>query len=181
MKRVKELTIAATAISFAFLLALPVFVVPTDAAAVLDAPDAARVEIGDAFVIDARGEGNSRDTSDISRILTKMHLEFEVSDRRERGVIFAITSGSFVANYTQFSLIDGLGAAGRPEEGRFNETVTFIFRLNLTGPEGEVIQIKIFGFVQRTENFGPVLFMRGLVILDGIEYVLSQLGRISRA
>ena len=181
LKRAKKKAIALAAMSFVFLLALPIFAVPTDAAAVLDYPDSARVEIGTAFYIDARGEGNSRESSEGSRVLTSMHLEFEVSARGERGVLFIITSGSFVANYTHYELTDGIGAAGRPQEGRFNKTIVFIFRFNMTGPNGEIIQAKVFGFVKRTQDYGPVLVMGGSAVLDGIDYAIRQLGRIHRA
>jgi hypothetical protein len=137
-----------------------------------------RVEVGDAFYIDAWGPGTSRDNVEDSRVLTEIHLEFELSMRGERGVVFTLTSGSFVANYSHYILIDGVGAAGRPGQGRFNGTITFVFRFNMTGTNGETVQITLLGGVKRTEDRGPILVMTGSIAMDGIDYRLWQLGRI---
>ncbi|UCE09161.1 MAG: hypothetical protein JSW61_09275 [Candidatus Thorarchaeota archaeon] len=180
MKPATKIAVIASSLTLLFLLSFSSFVVTTDAASVLENSERMKVEVGDAFYIDAWGAGSSRDNVEDSRVLTEIHLEFEVSMRGERGVVFNLISGSFVANYSHYILAEGVGAAGRPGQGRFNGTITFVFRFNLTGSLGETVQITLLGGVKRTENRGPVLVMAGSVALDGIDYRLWQMGRIHR-
>ena len=83
-------------------------------------------------------------------------------------------------NDTLFEFDEGLGIAGRPEEGRFNGTIVFGFRINVTGPNGEVAQLEFRGFVKRTQEHGPLLIMQGRLVLDNQVFVFRQIGRIHR-
>ncbi|MCK4566543.1 MAG: hypothetical protein KAU48_04460, partial [Candidatus Thorarchaeota archaeon] len=75
---------------------------------------------------------------------------------------------------------EGLGIAGRPEEGRFNGTIVFGFRINVTGPNGEEVQLEFRGFVKRTQERGPLLLMQGRLVLDDQVFVFRQIGLIHK-
>ncbi|MHA2212846.1 MAG: hypothetical protein ACW992_06775, partial [Candidatus Thorarchaeota archaeon] len=86
MKPATKIAVLVSSFSLLLLLSFSLFVVTTDAASVLENSERMRVEEGDAFYIDAWGTGRSRDNVEDSRVLTEIHLEFEVSMRGERGV-----------------------------------------------------------------------------------------------
>lgn len=162
------------------LVVIPLVVVPIDATSILENPESARVQVGDILQIDSRGRGAMHDGSDQARVLVKMHLEFQVASRLDRGVSFVVLQGYLVMNNSQYAVVDGRGAAGRTNRVRLNITISFVFRINMTGPDGEPLTLRILGGVKRTESHGPVLVMRSLAVIDGVEYVLWQLGRAHR-
>ena len=181
MKHARKALILTAAASISFLFVLPLLVTPTDAASVLETTNARGAEIGDAFYIDSRGGAIANDSDGNKiRALTKMHIEFTLTRRGLRGVIFEVTSGTFTMNYTQFSFSKGVGVAGRPTEGRFNGTVVFGFKFNMTDPDGRLAEVGLLGKVKRTEEHGPVLVMKGRINLDGLTYSFIQAGKIHR-
>ena len=180
MQHAKKITLATVATVLVGLFILSSFTVPVDAAAILESETSARAALGDSFYIDARGETFIINEEYESRALTKMHLEFEIVRNGSRGVMFSVTSGSFVVNTTRYSVSEGVGFAGRPSQGEFEGRIVFGFRLNLTDGEGNEIQIGFLGTVIRNGEDRPVLAMRGHVIVDGLEYSLIQRGLIRR-
>jgi hypothetical protein len=181
MKHARKILIFTAAVSISLLFLLPLLVAPTDAASVLETTNAKGADLGDAFQINARG-GAAAKVSDesIIRALTKMRIDFTLARRCQRGVVFEITSGSFTLNDTQFSFFEGIGFAGCPKEGRFNGTVVFSFKCNMTDSEGKLAQVGLLGKVERTEEHGPVLVMKGRIDYDGLTYGFIQAGKIQR-
>ncbi len=166
--------------ALAMLVVIPLVIVPIDATSILESPESARVQVGDILQIDSRGRGAVRDDADQTRVLVKMHLEFQVASRLDRGVSFFVLQGYLVMNESRYTVVDGRGAAGRTNRVRLNITISFVFRVNMTGPDGEPLTLRILGGVKRTESHGLVLVMRSLAVVDGLEYVLWQLGRAHR-
>jgi hypothetical protein len=147
----------------------------------LETTNAKGTKLGDAFYIDSRGRAAPKDDDEsIIHALTKMHIEFILSQKGRRGVLFEITCGTFIMNSTRFSFSEGIGFAGRPTEGRFNNTVVFGFRFNMTESDGEVAEVGLLGRVKRTEKLGPVLVMKGRIEFDGFTYGFIQAGKIHR-
>lgn len=174
----KKVATSATAGAFLLLLALPFVVVQTDAAAVLDTPQTAGVQIGTILQINAYGEGRANASGAVLRALTSMNLVFEVTQKGQRGALFTVKTGSFVLNSTGFVISEGVGVAGRPEEGRLNGTVVFVFRFNMTGTDGVTTEVTLRGIVMRHEGRAPVLMMRGTFSVGGLTWLLRQSGRI---
>ncbi len=169
------------AISVLVIIVVSSLAIPTDAASVLDTAYAPAASVGDVFSIDAWGEIAAKtDDDDLSRALTEMHLEFELVEKGRRSVRFNILSGYFIINSTRYEVTEGVGFAGVPEEGRFNGTLVFGFRFNMTESGEEIVQIGFLGKVVRTEERGPILLMRGRVLVDDLTYALGQRGRIHR-
>jgi hypothetical protein len=178
----KSLTLL-SALAIVFIIAFPLMTTTVDAASVLETEAAATASIGDTFEILARGRGGYT-LEDMEEFevdyLTQMNLEFTITRRGERGVLLKVLDGSFSLNDTTFEFDEGLGIAGRPEEGRFNGTIVFGFRINVTGPNGEVAQLEFRGFVKRTQERGPLLIMQGRLVLEDQIFVFRQVGRIHR-
>ncbi|MHA1138305.1 MAG: hypothetical protein ACTSSE_17635 [Candidatus Thorarchaeota archaeon] len=178
----KSLTIL-SALVLVFIIAFPLITTTVDAASVLEKEAAATASIGDTFEILARGRGGYT-LEDIEEFkadyLTNMTLEFTITRRGERGVLLEVLDGSFSLNDTTFGFDEGLGIAGRPEEGRFNGTIVFGFRINVTGPNGEVAQLEFRGIVKRIQEHGPLLIMQGRLVLEDQIFVFRQFGRIHR-
>jgi hypothetical protein len=183
MKHAKKLLIIASVSVLILLLASPMFTTTADAAVVLESPAAAAASVGDSFGIVARGRGGFR-TDSIEEFTanyqTQMSLNFLIARRGERGVLLQVLTGTFSINDTVYSFNDGIGFAGRPQDGRFNKTIVFGFRINVTGPSGERGQLEFIGRVRRTESNGPFLVMRGRLILGDSAFVFAQIGRIHR-
>jgi hypothetical protein len=178
----KSLTLL-SALALVFIIAFPLMTSTVDAASVLEKEAAATASIGDTFEILARGRGgytleNMEEFE--ANYLTNMDLEFTITRRGERGVLLEVLDGSFSLNDTIFEFDEGLGIAGRPEEGRFNGTLVFGFRINVTGPDGEVAQLEFRGIVKRTLEHGPLLVMQGRLVLENQVFVFRQIGRIHR-
>ncbi len=180
MRHAKKILALGAVLSVFALIALPLLTTSVDAAAVLESEATARAAIGDSFSIEARGEAGFRTEDTESRALTKMHLEFEIVRNGTRGVMFEVTSGYLVMNYSRYSVTEGLGFAGRPDEGRFNNTIVFGFRLNMTGADDTDISVGFLGFVVRNQDSKPVLVMRGQITVDDLVYNLLQRGIIQR-
>jgi hypothetical protein len=181
MKHARKAIIFTAAASISLLFGLLLLVAPTDAASILETTNARGAELGDAFYIDSRGEAAAKDMDErIIRALTKMHIEFILTRKGQRGVIFEVTSGSFTMNFTKFSFSEGVGFAGRPSEDKFNGTVIFGFKFNMTDSDGRVARVGLLGKVKRTEEHGPVLVMKGRIEFDGLTYSFIQAGKIHR-
>jgi len=178
MMHAKQAAVVASAAVFLVLLSLPFIVVPTDAAAVLDTPETARLGIGTVLQIDARGTAQANVDEEVVRALTTMSLVFEITQKGQHGALFAVMSGSLVLNTTRFVVTNGIGVAGRPEMGRFNGTVVFVFRFNMTKTDGTIVQVTLRGIVVRSEGHGPILAMRGTMSVDNLSWVLRQFGRV---
>ncbi len=180
MQHARKITLIAIATVLIGLVTVPAFMTPVDAASILESEVRAQVAIGDSFYIDARGEIFILNEDMESRALTKMHFEFTIVRNGSRGVMFEVNSGYMVVNNTRYTVVDGIGFAGRPSQGRFNSTIVFGFRMNLTDGLGTEIQLSFLGAVYRNANERPVLIMRGNLILNGLEYNLLQRGLIRR-
>ena len=181
MKHARKVLIFTAAASISLLFILPLLVAPIDAASVLETTNANGAEIGDGFYIDSRGGARANDSEgNLIRALLKMHIEFTLTRKGRRGVIFDVTSGTFTMNFTQFSFSDGIGFAGRPTDGKFNGTVVFGFRFNMTDSTGRIAEVGLLGRVKRTEEHGPVLVMKGRIDFDGLTYGFIQAGKIHR-
>ncbi len=176
MKHAKNIVVSICSVSFLVLFLLSLAIVPSDAAAILDTPSSAEANLGNSFSIDARGEAHSID----ERALTKMHIEFTIVRNATRGIVFNVTAGTLVMNYSRYSVIDGIGWAGRPQEAPLNRTIVFAFRINFTDAEGTILQLAFRGLVRRTQDSGPILYMQGRITFNLSEYYLIQRGRIHR-
>lgn len=178
----KSLTIL-SALALVFIIAFPLMTTTVDAASALENEAAAIANIGNSFEILARGRGGYtiEDMEEFeASYFTQMNLTFAITRRGERGVLLEVHDGYFSMNGTTFVFDEGLGIAGRSEEGRFNGTIVFGFRINITGPNGEVAQLAFRGIVKRTQERGPLLIMQGRLILDDQVFVFRQIGRIHR-
>jgi hypothetical protein len=181
MKHARKIFVLTAATAISLLFVLPLMATPTDAASILETTNAKGAEIGAAFCIDSRGQAAAKnDTENIIRALTKMHIEFTLARKGRRGVLFEITYGTFILNSTEFSFSEGLGFAGRPKESRFNNTVVFGFRFNMTDSDGKFAEVGFVGRVKRTEEHGPVLVMKGRMNFNGFTYGFIQAGKIHR-
>ncbi|MFW9843541.1 MAG: hypothetical protein ACFFEV_03080, partial [Candidatus Thorarchaeota archaeon] len=140
MRITKKSMTLLSALALVFIIASPLMAPTVDAASVLETEAAATASIGDTFEILARGRGGY--TLEIEEFeadyLTQMNLEFTIIRRGERGVLLEVLDGCFSLNDTTYDFDEGFGIAGRPEQGRFNGTIVFGFRINVTGPNGEV-------------------------------------------
>jgi len=178
----KSLTILST-LTLVFIIVFPLMTSTVDAASVLETEAAATASIGDSFEILARGRGGFT-IEDMENFeadyLTRMELDFKISRRGDRGVLLEVLDGHFSLNDTTFDFDEGLGIAGRPEESKFNGTIVFGFRINVTGPNGEEAQLGFRGFVKRTEERGPLLLIQGRLVLDDQVFVFRQIGIIHR-
>ena len=183
MKRAKKTLTFLSALALVFIIAFPLMTTTVDAASVLEKEAAATASIGDSFEILARGRGGFT-IEDMENFeadyLTRMELDFKITRRGERGVLLEVLDGHFSLNDTTFDFDEGLGIAGRPEEGRFNGTIVFGFRINVTGPNGEEAQLEFRGFVKRTQERGPLLLMQGRLVLDDQVFVFRQIGLIHK-
>jgi hypothetical protein len=180
MRHAKKFLPLAAAISVLVIIVVSSLATPTDAASVLDTAYAPAASIGDVFSINAWGEIAAKTNDDFSRALTEMHLEFELVEKGRRKARFHVLSGYFIINSTRYEVTEGVGFAGVPEDGRFNGTLVFGFRFNMTESGEEIAQVGFLGKVVRTEERGPILFMRGRVLVDDLTYALGQRGRIHR-
>ena len=183
MKHAKKSLTILSALALVFIIAFPLMTTTVDAASVLENEAAATASIGDTFEILARGRGGYtlEDMENFkAEYLTSMALEFTITRRGERGVLLEVLDGKFSLNDTTFAFNEGFGIAGRPEQGRFNGTIIFGFRINVTGSDGEVAQLEFRGIVKRTQEHGPLLIMKGRLVLEGQIFVFRQLGRIHR-
>jgi len=178
----KSLTIL-SALALVFIIAFPLIASTVDAASVLEKEAAATASIGDTFEILARGRGGYtlEDMTNFEAVyFTQMNLEFTIIRRGERGVLLEALDGHFSLNDTIYEFDRGFGIVARPEEGRFNGTMVFGFRINATGPNGEVAQLEFRGIVKRTQEHGPLLIMQGQLVLENQTFVFRQVGRIHR-
>jgi hypothetical protein len=50
----------------------------------------------------------------------------------------------------------------------------------MTGPNGEEAQLEFHGRVKRTQDRGPLLLMKGRLVLEEQIFVFGQIGRIHR-
>ena len=180
MQHAKRIAIASMAAVLIGLVALQSFSAPVDAAAILESENRALAAVGQSFSIDARGEIFILREDYESRALTKMHFEFTIVRNGSRGVIFEVTSGHLVVNSTRFTISEGVGFAGRPSNGRFNTTIVFGFRMNLTDAIGNPVQVGFLGGVLRNQGSRPILAMRGYTTIGDLRYSLIQRGRIHR-
>jgi hypothetical protein len=184
MKHTAKLLTLSSVLVLLFIVAAPMFTVTADAATVLESPAAATASVGDSFMIIARGRGGLRvDNREdfLTNYQTRMSLDFIISRQAERGVLLEVLAAEFAINDTIFSFDDGIGFAGRPQDERFNGTIVFGFRINMTGSQGEIAQLEFLGRVRRTEDSGPFLFMKGRLTIDETVFMFVQIGRIHRA
>ena len=184
MKHAAKILTITSALVLVFIVALPMFTAAADAATVLESPAAATASIGDSFQILARGRGGFRveNREDfLTNYKTRMSLEFVIARQGERGVLLEVITGDFALNDTIFTFTDGVGFAGRPQNERLNGTIVFGFRINMTGVQGESAQLEFIGGVRRTENNGPLLFMKGRLSIGEEVFLFAQIGRIHRA
>ncbi len=163
----------------ALLVLIPLAMQPIDAASALEEPTSTLVQVGDLVSLDAKGKGRLNGKEQV-QVLTKMHLELRVSQTAMRRVSFDVLRGCLILNNSHYTVVAGVGIAGRSQHARFNTSVCFIFRINMTGPAGEDVSLTIHGGVKKTQEHGRVLIMRCITNIDGIEYVLWQVGRAHR-
>lgn len=183
MKHAKKSLTILSALVLVFIVAFPLMTTTVDAASVLETEAAVNANIGNTFEVLARGRGGYtiEDMNEFKAdCLTQMDLEFTITRSGEHGVLLEVLHGSFSLNDTLFEFDEGLGIAGRPEEGRFNGTIIFGFRINVTGLNGEPAQLEFRGRVRRTQEHGPLLFMQGRLVLENQIFVFRQIGRIHR-
>jgi hypothetical protein len=180
MTHVKKIALALASISLVALIVLPLLVSPVDAAAVLESETTAQASLGDSFYIEARGVAGTRNDDFTSRALIKMYFEFTIIRNGTRGVMFEVQSGYLTINQTRYVMREGFGFAGRPSEGRFNSTIVFGFRFNMTGPDGEDISVGLLGAVIRNRDGRPTLIMRGHIQINDSDFSLVQRGIIHR-
>jgi hypothetical protein len=183
MKHAKFLITLAPVLVLAFVIATPLLTTPADAAAVLQSPSAAAANLGESFEIVARGRAGVQPDQDGTfevTLSTQMNLEFTIEERATQGVLLSTTQGEIILNDTVFVFDEGVGFAARPEAEALNVTVVFGFRINMTGPNGETAELVLLGGVKRTQRVGPVLIMRGRLVVGETVFVLGQLGRIYR-
>ena len=83
-------------------------------------------------------------------------------------------------NYSRYTTLDGLGWAGRPRDESVNRTIIFAFRINFTNVEGHVLQLAFRGFVHRSQDSGPTLYMQGRITFNLAKYYEIQRGHIHR-
>ncbi|MGQ4871405.1 MAG: hypothetical protein ACP6IT_06175 [Candidatus Thorarchaeota archaeon] len=163
-----------------FILMVPVMSAPVAATDVEASEHGTRISVGDTFVIDTRGR-MFRGLEPLSTWTPiKMHLEFCVQGMGDRRVYLNVTSGLVTIGETQLTVVEGIGVIGRPTEGRFRGRIVFGIRLNLTSVDGNNATISIRGTVRHTHDHGPVLLMRGRILIDGDVHGLAQIGRASR-
>jgi hypothetical protein len=183
MKHAKKVLILTSALVLIFIVVSPVFITTADAATVLESPAAATAAIGDSFEIVARGRGGFR-VGDLKEFeadyQTRMSLDFTIARRGERGVLLQVLACAFSINGSILSFDDGVGFAGRPQSELSNGTIVFGFRINVTGTSGESGQLELIGRVTRSQTSGPLLFMRGRLVLGESIFVFAQIGRIHR-
>ncbi|TFG34485.1 hypothetical protein EU527_02885 [Candidatus Thorarchaeota archaeon] len=166
-----------------FIITLPMLTTTVDAASVLEREAAAAASIGDTFEILARGRGGIKSESVESfqaNFKTQMELCFLLSLRGEYGVVIEVLEGHFSINDTRYSFDNGLGIVGRPTQGEFNGPIIFGFRINVTNTAEEIAQLEFVGRVRRTQDYGPLLLMKGQMTLDTQVFVFGQIGRIHR-
>ncbi len=182
MKHAKTITLTSVLV-LVFAIVTPLLTTTADAAAVLESPPAATANIGASFEIVARGRAGPVVTEDEFRFtyVTRMTLEFTIEEIAPRGVLLRVQGGMFTLNDTEFRVDEGVGFAARPQNSEINVTVVFGFKINMTGPNGEAASLAFVGGVKRTQRFGPVLIMRGILNVDDAAFVVAQLGRIHRA
>jgi len=183
MKHAKKSLTLLSALALIFIVAFPLMTSTVDAASVLEKEAAATASVGNTFEILARGRGGyTLDKMDEfkANFLTHMNLEFTITRRGERGVLLEVLDGHFSLNDTAYDFNRGLGIVARPEEGRFNGTMVFGFRINVTDLDGTVAQLEFRGIVKRTQEHGPILVMQGRLILENQIFVFRQIGRIHR-
>ena len=177
----KAITLLSAAVLL-LLITLPMLTT-VDAASVLEKEAAAAASIGDTFEILARGRGGFKfeDVEDFqANFKINMELSFLILYRGERGVVLEALDGDFSMNGTSFAFDNGLGIAGRPTQGEFNGTIIFAFRINMTNSAEEVVQLEFVGRVKRTQDYGPLLLMKGRLIFEDSIFVFRQIGRIHR-
>lgn len=183
MKHAKKSLTIISALALVFIIALPLMTTTVDAASVLEREAAATASIGDTFEILARGRGGFT-IEDMENFeannLTRMDLEFTIIRRGERGILLEVLGGHFSLNDTTFEFDEGLGIVGRPEEGGFNGTLVFGFRISITDSNGEIAQLEFRGIVKRTLEHGPLLVMQGRLVQEDQVFVFRQIGRIHR-
>ncbi len=180
MKHAKKIVLSIAGVSLLAMFLLSLTIVPSDAAAILDTHHTAAANIGNSFSIDAKGEALSLNDNDGIRVLARMHIEFTKVHHGSRGVIFQVTSGTLMMNYTSLTDVDGIGLAGQAQSGLFNQTLVFGFRINMTNDAGLPVRLTFGGFVDRFETFRPILSMQGRITFEDLQYYLSLRGRISR-
>jgi hypothetical protein len=161
----------------------PIFATTADAVAVLESPATAAANLGVSFEILARGragEAPVNRTELEADYVTNMTLQFTILGRGDRGIILDVLSGQFSLNSTIYTFDLGRGFAARPVRSELNVTAIFGFRINMTGPDDVQAQLIFLGGIKRTTNHGPVLVMRGRLIVGDQVFVIGQLGRIHR-
>ena len=183
MNHAKKAITLLSATILLLIIASPLLIASVDAAAVLEKETAAAASIGDAFEILARGRGGFRNDS-ISTFeanyITQMKLQFLLSYKAQNGVVLEVLNGYFSINDTSFTFENGKGIAGRPAQGAFNGTIVFGFRINMTNSVGTSAQLEFVGRVKRVLYYGPLLIMKGKLIIDGQFFAFGQIGRIHK-
>jgi len=183
MKHAKKSLTILSVVALVFIIAFPLMTSTADAASVLEKEAAATTSIGNTFEIQARGRGGYT-LEDMENFeadyFAQMNLEFTITRRGERGVLLEVLDGHFLLNDTTYDFDEGLGIVARPEQGRFNGTMVFGFRINITGPNDEVAQLEFRGIVKRTQEHGPLLIMQGRLVIENQVFVFRQVGRIHR-
>jgi len=183
MKHAKKSLTILSVVALVFIIAFPLMTSTADAASVLEKEAAATASIGNTFEIQARGRGGYT-LEDMENFeadyFAQMNLEFTITRRGERGVLLEVLDGHFLLNDTTYDFDEGLGIVARPEQGRFNGTMVFGFRINITGPNDEVAQLEFRGIVKRTQEHGPLLIMQGRLVIENQVFVFRQVGRIHR-
>lgn len=182
MQAEKALTLTSVLVLVS-IIASPMLTATADAALVLESPAAATASIGDSFGIVARGRGGFRadDLNDFTaNYQARMNLDFLIARHGERGVILQAITCTFSINNSIYNIDDGVGFAGRTQRSQINGTILFGFRINVSDSCGDTGQLEFIGQVRRTENYGPLLIMRGRLVLDNMVFVFAQVGSIHR-
>lgn len=183
MKPTKKAISILSSIVLLSIITLPMLTLSVDAASVLENEDAAIARIGDSFEIIAKGRGgfNSNAIEEFqANYKIQMKFNFLIACKGERGVLFESLNGHLSINDTSYTFDNGMGIAGLPTKGKFNDTLVFGFKINLTDSDEQTSQLEFIGRVLRTQNHGPLLLMKGRVTFDGQILVFGVIGRIHR-
>ncbi len=180
MKITKKIVSAAIPISFLLLLALPTFVASIGNTSVLESSKTSKIAIGDSFVIRARGITNSSSDYSDTHTRTRMRITIQTVRIDQRGIRLNVTGGQFYLGHTKYNVADGFGIVGCLKESRFNNTIVFGFRLNMTGPDGELAELFFKGILLPSKKQMHIVAIRGILSLESLDIGLAQRGVIHK-
>ncbi len=172
--------LVAVVASLASLLVLPLMAPGATAAEVGSSLTASSVEPGQPFEIHARGTASVEDVPDGPNALTRMHLVFTVVSTETGRVVLAVQSGRVVLNDTGYIVSCGRGVAARLRSGRFEGSIGFGFRVNLTSPDGHPARMLLRGVIVRNGDGHPRVGFRARLDDGVLTWQVRLLARTHR-